>query len=220
MTSIIKVKWRTRFKIVLVDIEDFDKVKDIKWTYYNYGNFVGYNLKTATKKRIKRIEECILGECNGQIHEIIHVNKNGLDNRKENLKIVSHFVAQQHKNQFTREGKVLLESYNEFVNSCEDLTPETKEGNICKIPDINETPLTIKKPKIKKINIEGIIVPDELKEFLYYNDKSDYFYIIGHPIIFEKLNRRRLQGSKSKTLSTKEKFEEIQNQLKKLKDSI
>ena len=38
--------------------------------------------------------------------------------------------------------------------------------------------------------------------------------------IFEKLNRRRFQGSKSKTLSTKEKFDEIHNQFKKLKDLI
>jgi len=51
MTSVIKVKWRARFKVVLVDLEDFEKSKDVDdWCFdeyiYNKNNF---------KKNIKNI---------------------------------------------------------------------------------------------------------------------------------------------------------------------
>lgn len=210
---IIKVKWRARFKLVLIDYTDFEKVKDKKWTYYNYNDSVGYNVKKASKKRIIKIEEHIIPDVK-QGYTIIHLNKNGLDNRKENLRVVTQFYAQEYF--FTEEAKNLLESYNEIINSS-TIKSEFKEQNIKEIPDVIEGSISIKKPKIKEINIEGIEIPESLKEYLYYKsatkDRSDYFYIIGHPLVLEKLNKRRLQGTKSKSLSTKEKFEDIVNKI-------
>jgi hypothetical protein len=217
--SILKVKWRARFKIVVVDEEDFDKVKDIKWTYFNYGDFVGYNVKTATKKRINTIHELIIGPINNQTHEIIHINKNGLDNRKENLSVVTKFLAQQHKNSFTSEGQKLLESYNKIVANSTDLTQATIKENILDIPQVI-SPVILKKPKLKTIEIEGIDIPEQIKPYLYYSavkkDKTDYFYLIDYPLILEKCNRRRFQGTKSKSLNTKEKFDHLINQLQLL----
>ena len=214
--SIIKVSWRARFKFIVVDEEDYNKVNNIKWTYFNYGGFVGYNVKTATKKRINRIEELILGPIDYQKNEIIHLNKNGLDNRKANLMIVTKYNAGIHKNQthITSIANELQLSYNKIISDA-GLTQE----NIINYCVCDEQP-TIKKPKIKKIDIEGIDIPDDLKEYLYYcpvkEKRTDYFYIVGHPVVLEKLNRRRFQGTKSKALTTQEKFEQIQMQFEEI----
>jgi len=214
--SIIKVPWRARFKLVVVDEEDYDKVNTIKWTYFNYGDFVGYNVKTATKKRINRIEERILGPIDYQKNEIIHLNKNGLDNRKANLMIVTKYQAGIHKNQkhITSTANELIFSYNKIISDA-----GLKQDKLIDYPVCDEQP-TIKKPKLKKIEIEGITIPDDLKDYLYYcpvkENRTDYFYIIGHPVILEKLNRRRFQGTKSKALTTQEKFEQIQMQLEEI----
>lgn len=215
---IIKVKWRARFKLVLIDYNDFEKVKDKKWTYFNYNDSVGYNVKKASKKRIITIEEHILPDVK-QENTIIHLNKNRLDNRKENLRVVTHFYAQEYTKIFTEEAKQLLESYNEIINNS-TIKNQFKEQNIKEIPNVIEKSISIKKPKIKEINIEGIEIPATLKEFLYYKsatkERSDYFYLIGHPLVLEKLNKRRLQGTKSKSLSTKEKLEQLVSKLNEI----
>jgi hypothetical protein len=216
--AILKVKWRARFKLVLIDSEDLDKVKDIKWTYYNYGDFIGYNVKKASKKRINTIEEHILGNIK-HTHSIIHINHNGLDNRKENLRIVSKFEAEEYKKLFTQDSAKLLESYNDIISESK-LSQVTIEQNTMEIQEVSNTPITIKKPKIKEINIEGIEIPENLKEYLYYapekKDRAEYFYLIGHPLVLEKLNKRRLQGTKSKSLTTQEKLNNLIQKINEL----
>lgn len=211
--TVFRIKWRAKYLLVVVDIEDYDKVKDKPFTFYNHSRYLGYNTKLPIKNRIKRIEEYILGEIDNS-KEYIHLNNNPLDNRKCNLQIVTKFMSRNFHYDTT-----LLNSYNDIISRTNfdkgSISLNTKEFIE------NETQeVSIKKPKVKEIKIEGVLIPETIKDYLFYtpvkNGRTDYFYLVGHPEVFSKTNKRRLQGTKSKELSTKEKFDDLLDKLKML----
>lgn len=80
----------TQGLVALVDDEDYEELMQYKWhackhkyTYYAFRNhqvYPGYRISVRMHRQIMR----------AQANEIIdHINGNGLDNRKENLRIVS-----------------------------------------------------------------------------------------------------------------------------------
>jgi hypothetical protein len=78
----------TQGKVALVDDDDFIKVSSGTWcaqraktTFYAHGHI-------PHRKKIISMHRFIMGDPEGK--EIDHINGNGLDNRKENLRIVSH----------------------------------------------------------------------------------------------------------------------------------
>ena len=91
--AVIKIRNRDNETIAegLIDIEDIDKVKDIKWRLHNNGYIQG----TTNGKRIGYIHRYIL-EYKGE-KEIDHINRNKLDNRKINLRIVNHSINASNK---------------------------------------------------------------------------------------------------------------------------
>jgi len=78
----------TQGKVALVDAEDFERVSKYKWFYhFKKGQKTGYawadrNGKTFLMHRI------IMGLTNPKILSD-HINRNGLDNRKQNLRACS-----------------------------------------------------------------------------------------------------------------------------------
>lgn len=79
-----------------IDLEDIDKISDIFWNVYNGKNgfyVSGYNKKT--KNTMEFIHKYILNYY-GKM-EIDHINRNPLDNRKCNLRIVSRSTNQLNK---------------------------------------------------------------------------------------------------------------------------
>lgn len=66
----------------LIDKDDYEKVKDYKWSLSK----IGYSI-TENKKRIY-LHQLILGKKEGL--EIDHINHNKLDNRKQNLWHCTH----------------------------------------------------------------------------------------------------------------------------------
>lgn len=81
---------------VLIDLEDVEKCKNKIFSIAKCGN-IFYAIFRINSK-IKRLHQYLLN-CNGQT--IDHINHNGLDNRKENLRIVSKGV-----NSFNRSVKL------------------------------------------------------------------------------------------------------------------
>lgn len=71
-------------KVALVDVEDYDELSKYKWYAYRdvHTYYAGRNVKNACQVRMHRqITHCPEGL------EVDHINRNGLDNRKENLRI-------------------------------------------------------------------------------------------------------------------------------------
>jgi len=70
-------------KKAIIDLNDIDKVKDLRWSYS--GDSTGYCRNQATKTYL---HHTILGKKDG--HEVDHKDRNGLNNRKNNLRHVIH----------------------------------------------------------------------------------------------------------------------------------
>lgn len=85
---ILRDKYQNIVGKAIIDIEDVDKVKDLKWhikTSRNT-NYAVYN----DKGRSIFIHQIILDYYGEK--DIDHINHDGLDSRKENLRIVSHSI--------------------------------------------------------------------------------------------------------------------------------
>lgn len=76
-------------KKAIIDKEDIDKVKDYLWRLSNYG-YVRTSTSRIAHGSIKSLSlhEAIMGKKEGL--EIDHINRNPLDNRKCNLRFVTH----------------------------------------------------------------------------------------------------------------------------------
>jgi hypothetical protein len=90
----------TRGRVAIVDDEDYDELSRYKW------HLSGRYVARAKPKGIKDGAHLILLHCAimGKIAglEIDHINGDGLDNRRENLRHVTH--AQNMRNQKSRQG--------------------------------------------------------------------------------------------------------------------
>jgi hypothetical protein len=75
--------------VALVDDEDFDELNKFKWFAEKSDNtyYAGRNDYTRKNKHVKMHRE-ITSAPLGKV--VDHINHNGLDNRKENLRICSH----------------------------------------------------------------------------------------------------------------------------------
>jgi hypothetical protein len=85
-------------KYALVDDEDFKELSKYKWysrkhrnTYYATRNIQGEN-------KIRRMHRVIMDNPKG--YQIDHINHDGLDNRKENLRLVTN--RQNHQNRINQ----------------------------------------------------------------------------------------------------------------------
>ena len=86
-------------KFTIVDDEDFEYLNQWKWSYYTSKKYSGY---------AKRIDLSRGGRICVTMHRLItqapkgfevdHINHNTLDNRKENLRIVTHSQNLQNQN--------------------------------------------------------------------------------------------------------------------------
>lgn len=82
----------TRGQIAIIDNEDFEKVSKFKWNYAT----VGY----ATNKKFY-LHHLIIGKPKKGF-VVDHINQNKLDNRKCNLRFVTH--SQNHANQIKQKN--------------------------------------------------------------------------------------------------------------------
>ena len=70
---------------MLIDKEDLPLYEQFTWVYVRSNHQLTYAIKSKTRERFHRI---VMGATSNQI--VDHINGNTLDNRKQNLRIVSH----------------------------------------------------------------------------------------------------------------------------------
>lgn len=78
----------TKGYTAIIDDEDFDKVKDFKWHYHGKG-YAARGYYNNGKVVVEKMHQRIIGRAKGNM-EIDHINGNKLDNRKCNLRVVTH----------------------------------------------------------------------------------------------------------------------------------
>ena len=69
---------------IIIDTEDYEKVKETKWVL----NHCGYARNTNQELMHRKILGCVKGDNK----TIDHLNQNKLDNRKENLRVVDKTI--------------------------------------------------------------------------------------------------------------------------------
>lgn len=85
----------TQGKVALVDDEDFEYLNQWKWLAHSDGNnfyaehhVLSYKIDGKKHNKSVKMHRLIM-KPSSNMH-IDHINRNGLDNRKENLRIVTH----------------------------------------------------------------------------------------------------------------------------------
>lgn len=78
----------------IIDINDFDKVKDYKW-HIKKSNNTSYCMSYINNKKVF-LHRFLLGY-SGEL-DVDHIDHNGLNNRRDNLRIISHAknITNQH----------------------------------------------------------------------------------------------------------------------------
>ncbi len=89
----------TRGKVALVDEEDFDELNKYKWSAFKHRNTF-YAVRNVRGKPLLRMHRVIMGDVKGVIYD--HINGDGLDNRKSNLRIAT--AQQNNMNRIPRKG--------------------------------------------------------------------------------------------------------------------
>jgi len=94
----------TQGKYAIVDDSDYERLNKYKW----YVNKIGHSwyavrdIRLPTGKLKIYMHRFVLGLGKSDKHQIDHINHNGLDNRKANLRIVTR--SQNHMNTITNYG--------------------------------------------------------------------------------------------------------------------
>jgi hypothetical protein len=78
----------TQGKQAIVDDEDFELLSQFKWYAMKSGHNV-YAARGGGKRRMELLHRLILGVTDSKI-EVDHINGDGLDNRRSNLRVATH----------------------------------------------------------------------------------------------------------------------------------
>jgi len=91
-----EIKLSNNKGIVLVDDEDYDMLSQYKWHLHDKKNkYAISDIKINGKSKRKKMHRLIMGEPQG--FEIDHIDRNTLNNQKNNLRIVTHSQNQMNK---------------------------------------------------------------------------------------------------------------------------
>jgi len=107
--TIMKIKFNDGFIKGVIDKEEFIKVKDYSWHYVANG-YISHGLQIDNKKKELYLHNMVMGRIEfpgkGAKESIDHINRNGLDNRKENLRLITQ--SAQNINQKQKKRRIEL----------------------------------------------------------------------------------------------------------------
>jgi len=93
----------------VIDKDDFHLVEDKSWHFIS-GNYISTGVIHDSKKKELYLHNLIMGRLDhpgkGARESVDHINRNGLDNRKENLRILSQ--SHQNMNQRKKKRNIIL----------------------------------------------------------------------------------------------------------------
>ena len=105
--TIMKIQYQFEYVYSLIDKEDFPKIKDYTWHYISSG-YISHTIPVDDTRRELYLHNLVMGRLGfpgkGVKESIDHINRNGLDNRKENLRLLTQ--TEQNLNQ-KRKGRTI-----------------------------------------------------------------------------------------------------------------
>jgi hypothetical protein len=107
--TIMKIKRNDTYVKALIDTEDIPKIKDFSWHYIATG-YIGHTIEVDDKRKELYLHNFVMNLLDfpgkGAKESVDHINRNGLDNRKENLRIITQ--SAQNINQKQKERHIEL----------------------------------------------------------------------------------------------------------------
>jgi hypothetical protein len=104
--NIINSAYRTTF---VIDKDYYKYVKDYRW-HRTSNKYISFSLIQEGKKKEMYLHNFVMGKTDfpgkGATFTVDHINRNGFDNRKENLRIITQ--SEQNMNQTKRERNITL----------------------------------------------------------------------------------------------------------------
>ena len=98
----------TQGKVAMVDDEDFEDLSKSKWYALWQGHVRSYyairGIWNGRNMSSERMHRRILGLESGDKRQVDHINHDTLDNRKENLRIVTHRENQENRRNKSKHG--------------------------------------------------------------------------------------------------------------------
>jgi hypothetical protein len=92
--------------VVLIDVEDIDLVKNYKWRNLR-GRIATTCFKNGKKESSFKLSRLIM-RCEDKNLEVDHINHNIFDNRKKNLRIVTHQENQKNKTPINERKRLII----------------------------------------------------------------------------------------------------------------
>ena len=107
--TIMKIQYQFEYVYSLIDKEDFPKIKDYTWHYIANG-YISHTVPVDDTRRELYLHNLVMNRLGfpgkGSKESIDHINRNGLDNRKENLRLITQ--TDQNLNQKRKERTIVL----------------------------------------------------------------------------------------------------------------
>jgi len=107
--TILKIKHNDIHVKAVIDTVDAAKIKDHSWHYIANG-YIGHTIQVDDTRRELYLHNMVMGRLGfpgkGAKESIDHISRNGLDNRKENLRLVTQ--SAQNINQKQKERRIEL----------------------------------------------------------------------------------------------------------------
>jgi len=98
--TIMKIQYQFEYVYSLIDKDDFPKIKEYSWHHISNG-YISHTIPVDETRRELYLHNFVMGRLGfpgkGSKESIDHINRNGLDNRKENLRLITQ--TEQNLNQ-------------------------------------------------------------------------------------------------------------------------
>jgi hypothetical protein len=105
--TVMTIQHHDKYIKAVIDKEDFPKIKDSNW-HYTSNAYISHTHRVDGKQKALYLHNLVMDRLEhtgkGSTESIDHINRNGLDNRKENLRLITQ--TEQNLNQ-KRKGRTI-----------------------------------------------------------------------------------------------------------------
>ena len=187
-------------KRALIDLEDVDTVSKYKWCYssnraLNSPKKPTYYVSTTLNNRTYRLHNIILNHCGGK--DIDHINRNTLDNRKVNLRIVTRAENNANKEDShvyrlsNGKWRYRIRRYGRIYEKSGFSTREEAEAEISRIEsDVNKRVAQLV-DEYNKVERSVGVYPVDGRYHVEVNKNGKQYYVGSFGSLSDAVNARR-----------------------------